>query len=236
MYVFTVYINCTKEFHFDISSHAYNVLWFLPLIFQFLNMFHFPTFMHAFKYFDHIHPTPWPFPLFPPPPAGSHSSKFPILHSFIHFKGLYSAYERTWYLSFWVWFILLKMMISTSIQFPANDVISFFEYMYHIFFIHIAFSCATGAWTQGLHLEPLHQSIFCDRVFWDRVLWTICQSWLITVHNSPNLCLLSSLDYRCEPLVPSILFQLMDTWAESIVWLLWINVAYIPSNMYPGVV
>jgi hypothetical protein len=31
--------------------------------------------------------------------------------------------------------------------------------------IHISFSCGTGAWTQGFHLEPLHQPYFREGLF-----------------------------------------------------------------------
>jgi hypothetical protein len=41
--------------------------------------------------------------------------------------------------------------------------------------------CATGVWTQGLHLEPLHQPFFMMGFFQDRVSWTICSIWLWTI-------------------------------------------------------
>jgi hypothetical protein len=48
--------------------------------------------------------------------------------------------EKIQYLSFWVWLILLNMMTSSSIHFPANGMISLFMaekysivYIYHIF-------------------------------------------------------------------------------------------------------
>jgi hypothetical protein len=48
------------------------------------------------------------------------------------------------YLSFWVWHILLNMMISISVHFPTNDMISFFfmaeylsiVYTYNILHVH----------------------------------------------------------------------------------------------------
>jgi hypothetical protein len=35
-------------------------------------------------------------------------------------------WEKTWYLCFWVWLILLNIMVSSSVHFPADDIISFF--------------------------------------------------------------------------------------------------------------
>jgi hypothetical protein len=47
-----------------------------------------------------------------------------------------------------------------------------------------------------LPLEPLHQP-FCVGCFWDRVPRTICPGLALNFH-SPDLCLLSSQDYRLE--------------------------------------
>jgi hypothetical protein len=42
--------------------------------------------------------------------------------------------------------------------------------------------------------------VFCF-FFWDKVSWTICLGQASNC-DSPDLCLLSSWDYRCEPLAP----------------------------------
>jgi hypothetical protein len=68
------------------------------------------------------------------------------------------------------------------------------------FFFLFFFFCSTGAWTQGLHLEPLHQPF----------LWWIfsrqgLENYLprLAVNLDPlDLCLLSSQDYGCKPLMP----------------------------------
>jgi hypothetical protein len=60
----------------------------------------------------------------------------------------------------------------------------------------------TGVWTQGLYLEPLHQPflLWWD-CFQDRVSQTICLGLALN-HDPPNLYLLSSQYYKCEPLAP----------------------------------
>jgi hypothetical protein len=62
--------------------------------------------------------------------------------------------------------------------------------------------CQAGA----LPLGSLHQPSFVG-FFWDRVLRIICP-WLALNHHPPDLCLLSSWDYRREPphLAQTILF------------------------------
>jgi hypothetical protein len=42
------------------------------------------------------------------------------------------------------------------------------------------FSCGTGAWTQGLHLQPFHQAFFVRGFFQDRISRTIYVGWLWT--------------------------------------------------------
>jgi hypothetical protein len=63
----------------------------------------------------------------------------------------------------------------------------------------------TSVWTQASCLLGRQSTIwiilpalFCGGCFWERILWAVCQGWLWT----PDLCLLSSKDYKCEPLVP----------------------------------
>jgi hypothetical protein len=66
--------------------------------------------------------------------------------------------------------------------------------------------CVCVCVVQGLHLEPLHQSFLCVcvcvRVFWNRVSQKYLPG-LASNHNPPDLCLLSSQDYRHKPLAPS---------------------------------
>jgi hypothetical protein len=59
--------------------------------------------------------------------------------------------------------------------------------MYFFFFqcLFNLFSCSTGVWTQGLHLEPLCQLFFVIGFFWNRVSWTICPD-----SNPSDLCLM----------------------------------------------
>jgi hypothetical protein len=90
------------------------------------------------KDFDHIHP-PSPFPFTLPLHTGFHPQTVPILCSCYSFFGVESTY-----LAFSVWLISLNMMVSSSIHFHANDIISFFSMtekysavsVYHSFFIH----------------------------------------------------------------------------------------------------
>jgi hypothetical protein len=70
-----------------------------------------------------------------------------------------------------------------------------------IIFVSKSFFWGTGAWTQGFHLEPLHQTLFLS-VFSIWVSWTICLRLALN-HDPPDLCLLSSWDYRREPPAPS---------------------------------
>jgi hypothetical protein len=74
------------------------------------------------------------------------------------------------------------------------EVVKFFLYVLWFFFF-----CCTGVWTQGVHLEPLHQP-FCNELLLRQGL-TNCLPTLALTHESPDLCLLSSYDYRHEPLV-----------------------------------
>jgi hypothetical protein len=48
----------------------------------------------------------------------------------------------------------------------------------------------TGVWTQGLHLEPLHQPIWWW-AFMRQNLENLI-AWMISNHDPPDLCLLSS--------------------------------------------
>jgi hypothetical protein len=69
--------------------------------------------------------------------------------------------------------------------------------------------CSTGTWTQGLHFEPLHQPFFvlCILEIGSHALFARLASNL----NPPDVCLLSSQDYRREPPVPgfSCLFYVL---------------------------
>jgi hypothetical protein len=64
----------------------------------------------------------------------------------------------------------------------------------------------TGVWAQGLtlarqviYLEPLCQ-LFCIGHFWDRAYWIL--PGLAVNFNLPDLCLLSTQEYRNETLAP----------------------------------
>jgi hypothetical protein len=76
--------------------------------------------------------------------------------------------------------------------------------LFHNFF----FFCGTGVWTQGLPLETFHQPFFVIFFFQNRVLWTILPR-LPSNCDPPDLCLLSSWDYRHESLAPGPIPLLM---------------------------
>jgi hypothetical protein len=63
------------------------------------------------------------------------------------------------------------------------------------------FFFSTGAWTQGLHLESTHQLF---SVIFFSVIGSPGTIWLGLAWNQdpPDLCLLSSQDYRREPPAP----------------------------------
>jgi hypothetical protein len=50
-------------------------------------------------------------------------------HHHHHFRSGFHIWVKTWYLVFWVWLISFNIMISGSIHFPANDIISFFLWL-----------------------------------------------------------------------------------------------------------
>jgi hypothetical protein len=75
-----------------------------------------------------------------------------LLLSHPFFSYILHVRKNTWHLSFWIWLILLNMMISSSIHFPANDILLFFfmtdKYsILHIFFTH---------WSVDGHLGWFH--------------------------------------------------------------------------------
>jgi hypothetical protein len=83
--------------------------------------------------------------------------------------------------------------------------------------------CSTGAWT---HLEPLCQLYFCVwRFFWDKVLQNYLPGLALNL-NPPDLCLLSSWYYRCEPSLPdsksvvSKAYSCPSQWSYREHWLL----------------
>jgi hypothetical protein len=88
---------------------------------------------------------------------------------------------------------LLNIMISYLL---ANDIIRLF------------FFCATGVWTQGLHLELLYQPSFVKVFFfcfffWDTGSGTNCPGWLRTaILLISASCVASS---RCESQCPAII-------------------------------
>jgi hypothetical protein len=88
--------------------------------------------------------------------------------------------------------------------------VSFWRFCLFIFFFfwwHWGLSGPYACYIGALPLEPLCQhsppSLFVMDFFQDRVSGTICLG-LVLKWNSPDLCLLQSWDYRCEPPVPSI--------------------------------
>jgi hypothetical protein len=110
--------------------------------------------------------------------------------------GLESIYEQNmWCLSFWALLGLFNM-ISSSIHFLANDIISLWwkktlkawmnilsnSLPLYLFIYLFIYFCDTGAWTQGPSpwATPPAQ-FFVIGFFWDRVSWTIYPGWLWTV-------------------------------------------------------
>jgi hypothetical protein len=102
-------------------------------------------------FFGNIHPPLLSYScLRPPLPKQS-----PFYFMSLEKKSRFHMWEKTWYLSFWVWLILLDMMISGSIHFPANDIIH------------------SSLWLKNtllsiystLLLEPLHQSFLVKGFF-----------------------------------------------------------------------
>jgi hypothetical protein len=65
---------------------------------------------------------------------------------------------------------------------------------------NLIFFSGTGVWTQCLHLEPLHHPLFVTDFFWDRACKLF--AWAVFEPQSSWSCLLSSWDYRREPLAP----------------------------------
>jgi hypothetical protein len=62
----------------------------------------------------------------------------------------------------------------------------------------VLFSCGTGAWTQGL--QPFSVMGFFEIESHKLFAWAVFKPW------SSDLCLLSSQDYRHEPLEPGSLY------------------------------
>jgi hypothetical protein len=59
--------------------------------------------------------------------------------------------------------------------------------------------------------------LFCDGFFEDRFSWTI-YLWLALNHDPPDLCFLSSQDYRCEPLLPSSILLIHILYLKISFW------------------
>jgi hypothetical protein len=105
-----------------------------------------------------------------------------FIHSFIHF-GITGV---------WIQDLMLAMQVALLL-----------EPLCQPFFVLDIFCCCC-CWYWGLNLGPTPWAtplaqFFCEGFFQDRVLWTIFLGWL----EPRSSILLSSLDYRCEPLVPS---------------------------------
>jgi hypothetical protein len=65
-------------------------------------------------------------------------------------------------------------------------------------------------------------ALFCVGYFPDKVLWTICLG-LALKHDPPDLCLLSSLDYRREPQVPGFSLITVKHWVHVKMKIFWIH-------------
>jgi hypothetical protein len=96
-----------------------------------------------------------------------------------------------WYLAFWAWFILLNMMISSSIYFPANNIISFFFMLIFLVYIHIP------SWSSGFHWYLLLYYHF-NLQFYLGILPPSSTQWLSFINliylvEVPTFCFMASL-------------------------------------------
>jgi hypothetical protein len=97
-----------------------------------------------------------------------------------------------WYLSFWGWLILLNMMFSSSIYFPANDILSFFFCFFKVLGFEFRTLCLLGRCSTAWAM-PLHSLLEL---------------------SSTHLCIYSTFSLSA--------YVLMGTLADSTTWVLWV--------------
>lgn len=79
--------------------------------------------------------------------------KYMYMNLYTYMKSNIYKWEKTWYLSFWHWLNLLNMFMYSYINFPANDIISFFFWLkrklhcVHIYFHYPSMDTQVGSIT-----------------------------------------------------------------------------------------
>jgi hypothetical protein len=106
-------------------------------------------------------------------------------------------------LTFWTWLTVLKMIFSSSTHLLADDKKSILMLSKIPWYRNITFSgffVVLGLELRDFTLSHSTSPIFCDRYFRDSLMNYFPR--LASNCNAPDLCLLSSWDFRCEPPTP----------------------------------